>query len=141
MRPSIVPWLMNRVTNTGSYHPTRNGLVATAGGLSVSVGYAEDKEIETPDPAAFPVPWAGAPNTTFLGGTVPGQAACGTLAACYDAVHEREEGRSAAAVAEAFHHVENRLRHRKMFGEALRYRKCPKFRFVGRRGADGNAWR
>jgi outer membrane lipoprotein-sorting protein len=59
--------------------------VATAGGLSVYVGYAEDKEIETPDPAAFPVPWAGAPNTTFLGGTVPGQAACGTLTACYDA--------------------------------------------------------
>ena len=28
-------------------------------GLSVFVGYAEDKEINTPDPAAFPVPWAG----------------------------------------------------------------------------------
>ena len=42
------------------------------GPLSVSVGYAEDKEINTPDPAAFPVPWAGAPNTIFLGGTVPG---------------------------------------------------------------------
>ncbi len=55
------------------------------GGLSVSVGYAEDKEINTPDPAAFPVPWTGAPNTTFLGGTVPGQTACGTLTACYDA--------------------------------------------------------
>jgi hypothetical protein len=58
---------------------------STAGGLDVYVGYAEDKEIETPNPAQFPVPWAGAPNTTFLGGTVPGQAACGTLAACYDA--------------------------------------------------------
>ena len=32
----------------------------------------------------FPVPWAGAPNTTFLGGTVPGQTACGTLTVCYD---------------------------------------------------------
>ena len=58
---------------------------ATAGGLAVSVGYAEDKEINTPNPAAFPVPWAGAPNTIFLGGTVPGQTACGTLTVCYDA--------------------------------------------------------
>jgi hypothetical protein len=57
---------------------------ALAGGLAVSVGYAEDKEINTPDPAAFPVPWAGSPNTTFLGGTVPG-GTCGTLAICYDA--------------------------------------------------------
>jgi hypothetical protein len=57
---------------------------ATAGGLLAYVGYAEDKEINTPDPAAFPVPWAGAPNTTFLGGTVPGQTACGTLTVCYD---------------------------------------------------------
>ena len=56
----------------------------TAGGLSVYVGYAEDKEIETPNPADFPTPWAGAPNTVFLGGTVPGQSACGTLSACYD---------------------------------------------------------
>ncbi|MBV9380029.1 MAG: hypothetical protein JO242_05095, partial [Streptosporangiaceae bacterium] len=57
---------------------------AAAGGLSVFVGYAEDKEINTPDPASFPVPWAGAPNTTFLGNTVPGQTACGTLTVCYD---------------------------------------------------------
>lgn len=58
---------------------------STVDGLLVSVGYAEDKEINTPDPAAFPVPWTGAPNTTFLGGTVPGQTACGTLQTCYDA--------------------------------------------------------
>jgi hypothetical protein len=64
-------------------HPT--GASSTVGGLSVFVGYAEDKEIETPNPASFPVPWAGAPNTTFLGGTVPGQTACGTLTTCYDA--------------------------------------------------------
>src|SRR5712691_1445657 len=56
----------------------------TASGLSVFVGYAEDKEINTPNPAAFPLPWAGAPNTTFLGNTVPGQTACGTLTVCYD---------------------------------------------------------
>ncbi|MGO8957333.1 MAG: hypothetical protein ACLQFR_08205, partial [Streptosporangiaceae bacterium] len=56
-----------------------------AGPLSVFVGYAEDKEINTPDPAAFPTPWAGSPQTLFLGGTVPGQAACGTLTVCYDA--------------------------------------------------------
>lgn len=57
----------------------------TAGGLSVYVGYAEDKETNNPQAAAFPVPWAGAPNTLFLGGTVPGQSACGTLTVCYDA--------------------------------------------------------
>ena len=59
--------------------------VGTAGGLSVYVGYAEDKETNNPQAAAFPVPWAGAPNTLFLGGTVPGQSACGTLTVCYDA--------------------------------------------------------
>src|ERR1700737_4124089 len=57
---------------------------ATAAGLAVFVGYAEDKETNNPDPATFPVPWAGAPNTTFLGGTVPGQTACGNLTVCYD---------------------------------------------------------
>lgn len=53
-------------------------------GLSVSVGYAEDKETNNPNPASFPVPWAGAPDTIFLGGTVPGQTACGSLTLCYD---------------------------------------------------------
>ena len=48
------------------------------------MAYAEDKETITPDPASFPVPWTGAPNTTFLGASVPGQAACGTLPTCYD---------------------------------------------------------
>src|SRR5579859_4233396 len=62
----------------------RAAALPTASGLDVYVGYAEDKEINTPDPAAFPVPWNGAPNTTFLGNTVPGQAACGTLTVCYD---------------------------------------------------------
>src|SRR5216683_1227293 len=71
---------------------------ATAGGLSVFVGYAEDKEINTPDPAAFPVPWAGSPNTTFLGGTVPGQTACGTLTVCYDAGAIRLDNNTAAAI-------------------------------------------
>ncbi len=65
--------------------PTQTGAANTAGGLSVFVGYAEDKEFQTPNPASFPTPWVGAPNTTFLGGTVPGQTACGTLTACYDA--------------------------------------------------------
>lgn len=57
----------------------------TVDGLSVFVGYAEDKENNTPNPAEFPVPWAGAPNTIFLGGPVPGQNVCGTLTMCYDA--------------------------------------------------------
>jgi hypothetical protein len=58
--------------------------VETASGLDVYVGYAEDKETNTPDPAAFPVPWSGAPNTTFLGNPVPGQNVCGSLVLCYD---------------------------------------------------------
>jgi hypothetical protein len=70
----------------------------TVGGLVVSVGYAEDKEINTPDPAAFPVPWAGAPGTTFLGGTVPGQTACGTLPDCYDAGAIRLDNPTASPV-------------------------------------------
>src|SRR5690242_6203051 len=71
---------------------------AGLGGLVVSVGYAEDKEINTPDPAAFPVPWAGAPGTTFLGGTVPGQTACGTLTTCYDAGAIRLDNPTASPV-------------------------------------------
>jgi hypothetical protein len=71
---------------------------ATAGGLAVSVGYAEDKEINTPDPAAFPVPWAGSPGTIFLGGTVPGQTACGTLTVCYDAGAIRLDNNTVAAI-------------------------------------------
>lgn len=72
---------------------------APVGGLSVSVGYAEDKEINTPDPAAFPVPWAGSPNTIFLGGTVPGQTACGTLTVCYDGGAIRLDNNGTAPVA------------------------------------------
>ena len=72
---------------------------ATAGGLDVSVGYAEDKEINTPDPTAFPVPWAGSPGTIFLGGTVPGQTACGTLTVCYDAGAIRLDNNTAAPIA------------------------------------------
>jgi hypothetical protein len=71
----------------------------TAGGLSVFVGYAEDKEFQIPNPSAFPTPWAGAPNTVFLGGTVPGQMACGTLTACYDAGAIRLDNPGATAVS------------------------------------------
>jgi hypothetical protein len=74
------------------------GATSTAGGLVVSVGYAEDKEINTPDPAAFPVPWAGSPGTTFLGGTVPGQTACGSLTLCYDAGAIRLDNPTASPV-------------------------------------------
>jgi hypothetical protein len=54
-------------------------------GLSVSVGYAEDKHQSSLNPGAFPVPWSGSPNTIFLGNPVfsPGQ--CGTIPHCYDA--------------------------------------------------------
>ncbi len=64
---------------------SRTARATPPAGLGVFVGYAEDKEINTPDPPAFPVPWAGAPNTVFLGGTFPGAGNCGTLTVCYDA--------------------------------------------------------
>src|SRR5258708_21930643 len=64
--------------------PKSYAAVGSNSNLSVFVGYAEDKETTNPNPAQFPVPWAGAPNTTFLGGTVPGQTACGTSPTCYD---------------------------------------------------------
>jgi hypothetical protein len=73
-------------------------LSASASGLLVSVGYAEDKEINTPDPAAFPVPWAGSPKTVFLGGTVPGQTACGSLPTCYDTGAIRLDNPTSAAI-------------------------------------------
>ena len=57
---------------------------AAAGGLSVSVGYAEDKHQSSLSPAAFPVPWSGSPNTIFLGNPVFGSNQCGTLLSCYD---------------------------------------------------------
>jgi hypothetical protein len=53
-------------------------------GLSVSVGYAEDKHQSSLSPAAFPVPWAGSPNTIFLGNPVYGSSPCGTLPHCFD---------------------------------------------------------
>jgi hypothetical protein len=54
-------------------------------GLSVSVGYAEDKNQSSLSPAAFPIPWAGSPNTIFLGNPAYGSSQCGTLPHCYDA--------------------------------------------------------
>jgi hypothetical protein len=58
---------------------------ATTSGLTVSVGYAEDKHQSSLSPGAFPVPWSGSPNTIFLGNPVFGSNACGTLPHCYDA--------------------------------------------------------
>ncbi len=58
---------------------------STVAGLNVFVGYAEDKESNTPNPAAFPIPWNGSTNTTFLGNPVPGgQTSCGSIPVCYD---------------------------------------------------------
>ena len=97
---ATLPLLLAAMTGTIAAGPGHHeaAAVGSAGGLSVFVGYAEDKEIKTPDPASFPVPWAGAPNTIFLGGTVPGQTACGTLAVCYDAGAIRLDNNGSAAV-------------------------------------------
>jgi hypothetical protein len=70
-----------------------------AGGLLVSVGYAEDKETNTPNPASFPVPWQGSPNVVFLGGPVVGQTQCGTLPSCFDTGAIRLENPTAADIA------------------------------------------
>lgn len=65
--------------------PRRALAGSSVGNLSVYVGYAEDKEFNAPNPASFPTPWAGSPNTTFLGNPVVGQSNCGALPSCYDA--------------------------------------------------------
>jgi hypothetical protein len=70
-----------------------------AGGLLVSVAYAEDKETNNPNPAAFPVPWQGSPNTIFLGGPVVGQTQCGTLPTCFDTGAIRLDNPTAAAIS------------------------------------------
>lgn len=87
-----------RTNVTGHAAPAAPPASSTVSGLVVSVGYAEDKETNTPDPAAFPTPWAGSPNTTFLGNSVPGQSACGTLPLCYDTGAIRFDNPTAAAV-------------------------------------------
>ncbi len=80
-------------------HTPNASATSTAGGLAVYVGYAEDKEFLTPDPASFPTPWAGAPNTLFLGGPVPGgTTACGAIAVCYDAGAIRLDNPSTSAI-------------------------------------------
>jgi len=67
-------------------------------GLSVSVGYAEDKHQSSLNPGAFPVPWSGSPNTIFLGNPVfsPGQ--CGTIPHCYDAGAIRLDNNSSSDI-------------------------------------------
>ena len=58
---------------------------ATAGGLTISVAYAENVGNTAATAAAFPVPWAGAPNTIFIGNLNPNTNECGSVAPCYDA--------------------------------------------------------
>jgi hypothetical protein len=79
--------------------PAAHATNVTGTGLAVYVGYAEDKETNNPNPAAFPVPWVGSPNSIFLGGPVVGQTACGTLPLCYDAGAIRLDNPTATAIA------------------------------------------
>jgi hypothetical protein len=65
--------------------PSSRAASGTSTSLSVFVGYAEDKETNTPRPGTFPVPWAGSPNIIFLGNPIKGHPACGKLTRCYDA--------------------------------------------------------
>lgn len=71
---------------------TGNGVEAVAsqqpaaGGLVVSVAYAENIGNVPAVPKWFPTPWNGAPNTVFLGSPNPQTAECGSVptALCYD---------------------------------------------------------
>src|SRR6266516_5107058 len=76
--------LILTVTITRTVIPI-HAAVGNNSGLSVSVGYAEDKHQSSLSPGAFPVPWSGSPNTIFLGNPVYSSTACGTLPHCYDA--------------------------------------------------------
>jgi len=67
-------------------------------GLSVSVGYAEDKHQSSLNPGAFPVPWSGSPNTIFLGNPVFGSSPCGSLPHCYDGGAIRLDNTSASDI-------------------------------------------
>ncbi len=67
-------------------------------GLSVSVGYAEDKHQSSLNPGAFPVPWSGSPNTLFLGNPVFGSSPCGSLPHCYDGGAIRLDNTSASDI-------------------------------------------
>ena len=83
----MLPFLLSisSVVTTALVATPAHAASTSISGLSVFVGYAEDKETNTPNPATFPIPWLGAPNTIFLGGPVVGQVACHALLSCYDA--------------------------------------------------------
>jgi len=58
---------------------------SAAGGLTVSVSYAEDIANAPAPGASFPNPWKGSPNVVFYGNVNPQSAECGSVARCYDA--------------------------------------------------------
>src|SRR2546430_4431311 len=89
--------LILTVTITRTVIPI-HAAVGNNSGLSVSVGYAEDKHQSSLSPGAFPVPWSGSPNTIFLGNPVFGSSACGTLPHCYDAGAIRLDNSGLSAV-------------------------------------------
>lgn len=72
-----------------------------AAGLIVSVAYAENIGNVPAVPKWFPTPWAGAPNTVFLGSPNPQTTECGSVpkALCYDAGGIRLDNPTASPVA------------------------------------------
>ena len=86
------------ISAVSTHAAARRAQVNTVGGLAVYVGYAEDKETNNPVPAQFPVPWLGAPNTTFLGNPITGSTNCGKLPSCYDAGAIRLDNTSSADI-------------------------------------------
>ncbi len=94
----LVVCLVVALTLTFASHARSSYAAGGISGLSVSVGYAEDKHPDSLDPGAFPVPWSGSPNTLFLGNPVFGPILCGTLPHCYDGGAIRLDNTSASDI-------------------------------------------
>ena len=76
--------MVSNATSASAHSGRIDSSNSSIGNLTVSVGYAEDKHQSSLNPAAFPVPWAGSPNTIFLGNPVYGPIRCGSLPHCFD---------------------------------------------------------
>jgi hypothetical protein len=81
----LVVSLTIALTLTFANHASSAHAAGGISGLSVSVGYAEDKHQSSMVQGSFPVPWSGSPNVNFLGNPVFGSHQCGSLPHCYDA--------------------------------------------------------
>src|ERR1700730_3039033 len=86
VKPTVLPAFVQAAI-TGNGVDAVASQQPVAGGLVVSVAYAENVGDVPAVPRWFPTPWNGAPNTVFLGSPTPQTAECGSVprALCYDA--------------------------------------------------------